>query len=73
MGAVFGVSFRYILRISGEQGGRRGKREASAKRELRAREVCYESPHARNSRFALASLSPLFAKKSRLFCRLGVS
>ena len=43
-----------FLLISVKQGRSRGKREASAKRKLRA------SPHARNSRFALASLSPLF-------------
>ena len=35
---------RDFLRISGEEGRRRGKREASAKRELRAREVSLKNP-----------------------------
>ena len=73
---------RDFLRISGEQGRRRGKREANAKRELRARggslkEFFSEPPLARNSRFAFASrlprlrpCSPEIRKKSRLFCRL---
>ena len=35
---------RDFLRISGEEGRRRGKREASAKRELRAREGSLKNP-----------------------------
>ena len=59
------------MRISGEQGRRRGKREANAKRELRARGSSHATRASRSPRFR--PCSPDIRKKSRLFCRLNAT
>ena len=69
---------RDFLRILGEKRGKRGEREASAKREWRARGGALKDspPLARHLRFALASLLPLspeIREEFRVFCRLLLS
>ena len=56
---------RIILRISGEQRQKGGEREARVACEGRTAKKL--TPVARDSRFALVSLSPLFAENAQIF------